>query len=154
MYRIIGADGQQYGPVPAEQLRRWFPERRVNAQTLAQLEGTAEWKPLGSFAEFANEEKVPPPVMTPPAPVSAAAARASTKLPAGICAILLGSLGIHKFILGYTGAGLIMLLVTVLSCGLAGIVMHVIGIIEGIIYLTKTDEEFVRIYVDSRREWF
>ncbi|MGD0262675.1 MAG: NINE protein [Verrucomicrobiota bacterium] len=80
--------------------------------------------------------------------------RASNKIPAGICGILLGSLGIHKFILGYTGAGLVMLLVTLLTCGLASPVMHVIGLIEGIIYLCKPDEEFVRVYVDGRKEWF
>jgi TM2 domain-containing membrane protein YozV len=82
------------------------------------------------------------------------ATRASNKIPAGICGILLGSLGIHKFILGYTGAGLIVLLATVLTCGMAGVVTHLIGLIEGIIYLTKSDEEFVRIYVDGRKEWF
>ena len=71
-----------------------------------------------------------------------------------VCGILLGSLGIHKFILGYTGSGLIMLLVTLLTCGVGGVVMHVIGLIEGIIYLTKSDEEFVRTYVDGRKEWF
>ena len=68
--------------------------------------------------------------------------------------ILLGSLGIHKFILGYTGAGAILLVVTLATCGVAGVVMHIIGLIEGIIYLTKSDEEFVRTYVDNRREWF
>ena len=47
-----------------------------------------------------------------------------------------------------------MLLVTVLTCGLAGVVTHIIGLIEGIIYLAKSDEEFVRIYVDGRKEWF
>ncbi|HEY1717854.1 MAG TPA: NINE protein [Verrucomicrobiae bacterium] len=82
------------------------------------------------------------------------AARASNKIPAGICGILLGSLGVHKFILGYTGAGLIMLLVSVLSCFILAPIMHLIGLIEGIIYLTKSDEEFVRIYVDGRKEWF
>ena len=87
-------------------------------------------------------------------PPSAISARASNKIAAGICGILLGSLGIHKFILGYTGPGLIMLLVTVLTCFLASPVMHLIGLIEGIIYLTKTDEEFVRTYVDGRKEWF
>jgi TM2 domain-containing membrane protein YozV len=66
----------------------------------------------------------------------------------------MGALGIHKFILGYTGAGLIMLLVTVLSCFMLSPLMHIIGLIEGIIYLTKSDEEFVRIYVDGRKEWF
>lgn len=76
------------------------------------------------------------------------------KIAAGVCAILLGSLGIHKFILGYTTAGLIMLLVTILTCGLGAAVMHVIGIIEGILYLSKPDEEFQRTYIDARREWF
>ncbi|MGA2787780.1 MAG: NINE protein [Verrucomicrobiota bacterium] len=88
------------------------------------------------------------------APPSAAAARASNKIPAGICGVLLGPLGIHKFILGYTGAGLIMLLVTVLSCFILWPIMHIIGLIEGIIYLCKSDEEFVRTYVDGRKEWF
>lgn len=85
---------------------------------------------------------------------SALAARASNKIPAGICGVILGGLGIHKFILGYTGAGLIMLLVSILTCGIGYGVMHIIGLIEGIIYLTKSDKEFVRTYVDGRKEWF
>ena len=76
------------------------------------------------------------------------------KIAAGICAILLGSLGIHKFILGYTTEGVIMLLLTILTCGIAGIVMTVIGIAEGIIYLTKTDEEFINTYVVNKKGWF
>jgi Domain of unknown function (DUF4190)/GYF domain 2 len=52
MFKIIGADGRQYGPVSAEQIRRWIAEGRANAQTLAQTEGSAEWKLLGSFSEF------------------------------------------------------------------------------------------------------
>ena len=155
MYKIIGTDGRQYGPVNAEQIRRWIAGNRVKTQTLAQMEGASEWKPLGSFSEFAPELKVAPPPMVPPPVVTS---RASGKIPAGIFGILLGSLGIHKFILGYTGAGLIMLLVTIVggicTCGVAAGVMHVIGLIEGIIYLCKPDEEFVRTYVDGRREWF
>lgn len=76
------------------------------------------------------------------------------KIVAGIVAILFGSLGIHKFILGYTTEGVIMLAVTVVTCGIAGIVMSVIGIIEGIMYLTKSDEEFVRTYIQSKKGWF
>jgi TM2 domain-containing membrane protein YozV len=152
MYKIVGVDGQQYGPVSAEELRRWITDKRANAQTLVQAEGSPEWKPLGSFSEFASELKViPPPIPPPP---SAVASRASNKIPAGVCGILLGSFGIHKFILGYTGAGLVMLLATILTCGIAGVVLHIIGLIEGIIYLCKSDEEFVRIYVDGRKEWF
>ena len=151
MYKIIGADGQPYGPVNAEQIRRWLAENRVNAQTLVQTESAPDWKPLGAIPEFASELKTVPPPIAPP---TVFAARASNKIPAGICGILLGSLGIHKFILGYTGAGVIMLLVTLLSCFILSPVMHIIGLIEGIIYLCKSDEEFVRTYVDGRKEWF
>ena len=154
MYKIIGADGQPYGPVNAEQIRRWIAENRVNAQTLILPDGASDWKPLSSFPEFVGETKSAPPPLSAAPPSFATASRASNKVAAGVCGILLGSLGIHKFILGYTGAGLILLLVTVLTCGIAGVVTHIIGLIEGIIYLTKSDEEFVRIYVNARREWF
>ena len=76
------------------------------------------------------------------------------KLAAGLLAIFLGSFGVHKFVLGYNTAGLIMLLVTVLTCGIAGFVMGVIGIIEGIIYLMKSPEEFDAIYLQNSKEWF
>ena len=79
---------------------------------------------------------------------------ASTKITAGLCGILLGWLGIHKFILGRTTEGVIMLLVSVLSCSTLAIVMSVIGIVEGIIYLTKTDEEFYQVYVVDEKGWF
>ena len=79
---------------------------------------------------------------------------ADKKIVAGVLAILLGSLGIHKFMLGYTTEGIIMLLVTVLTCGIAGVVMSVVGIVEGIMYLTKSDEEFVRTYIQSKKGWF
>ncbi|MFN4066500.1 MAG: TM2 domain-containing protein [Thermosynechococcus sp.] len=76
------------------------------------------------------------------------------KLAAGICGILLGTLGIHKFVLGYNTEGLIMLLVSLLTCGLVAPVMGIIGLIEGIIYLTKSDEEFYRTYIASKKGWF
>ena len=162
MFRIVGADGNTYGPVAADQVRKWIIENRANARTLAQAESAPDWKPLATFPEFAScfapppamagpREPAAPPVMgLPPAYDS----RASAKIPAGICGILLGSFGVHKFILGYTGAGLIMLLVTLLTCFLASPIMHIIGLIEGIIYLTKSDPEFVRVYVEGRKEWF
>jgi len=75
---------------------------------------------------------------------------ADKKLTAGICAILLGWLGVHKFILGYTNEGIIQLVLGIISCGLT----NIIGIIEGIIYLTKSDEEFVRTYIQAKKGWF
>jgi|SRR5579871_6594279 len=155
MYKIIGADGQQYGPVNLEQMRRWMAENRIRADTLVQTEGAAEWKPASSFPELVAELKSVPPTIGPAAlPSVLPNPRASNKIAAGVCGIILGGFGIHKFILGYTGAGLIMLLVSLLSCGVLYWVVHIIGLVEGIVYLTKTDDEFVRLYVDGRKEWF
>ena len=79
---------------------------------------------------------------------------ASKKIPAGICGILLGALGVHKFILGYTKEGVIMLLVTILTVGFGGMITGLIGLIEGIVYLVKPDDEFVATYVDGKKGWF
>jgi hypothetical protein len=54
MYRIIGADGREYGPVEREQLRQWIAEGRANGETMAVAEGTSERKPLRTFPEFAS----------------------------------------------------------------------------------------------------
>jgi TM2 domain-containing membrane protein YozV len=75
---------------------------------------------------------------------------ADKKIVAGICGILLGGFGVHKFILGYTNEGIIQIVITVLTCGMGGIV----GIVEGIIYLTKSDEDFVRTYIQNKKGWF
>ena len=80
------------------------------------------------------------------------------KILAGILAIILGGFGIHKFILGYTKEGIILLVVTlvlgILTCGIAGWVAWIIGLIEGIIYLTKSDEEFYNTYQVGKKPWF
>ena len=82
----------------------------------------------------------------------------SKRVLAGVLAIILGGLGIHKFILGYTKEGIIMLISTfvlgIITCGIAAWVVGVIGLIEGIIYLTKSDEEFVYTYQTNSRGWF
>jgi TM2 domain-containing membrane protein YozV len=73
------------------------------------------------------------------------------KIVAGVLAILLGGLGVHKFVLGYTQEGIIMLIISIISCGIVG---GLIGLIEGIIYLTKTDEEFYQTYQVGKKGWF
>lgn len=87
-----------------------------------------------------------------------AAQGANKKMAAGICGILLGGFGVHKFILGYNTEGVIMLVAWVvgmfLTCGIASIAVGVVGLIEGIIYLTKSDEEFVRTYIQNKKGWF
>ena len=54
MYKIIGADQKEYGPVTSDHIRHWIAEGRVNGQTQARAEGDEEWKPLAAFAEFAG----------------------------------------------------------------------------------------------------
>ena len=73
----------------------------------------------------------------------------SKRIVCGICGILLGGFGVHRFILGDTTGGIIRLLLSLAICG-GGL----IGLIEGIIYLTKTDEEFIQTYQVERKDWF
>lgn len=54
MYRIIGSDQREYGPVSADEVRRWIAEGRLHPKSLVRTEGATEWKPLASFAEFAG----------------------------------------------------------------------------------------------------
>ena len=77
---------------------------------------------------------------------------------AGLLAIFLGALGVHKFYLGYNRAGFIMLATSIiggiLTFGLAASVMGVISVVEGVIYLVKSQSEFDRVYVHGSRDWF
>jgi TM2 domain-containing membrane protein YozV len=75
---------------------------------------------------------------------------AEKKIVAGIFGLLLGGLAIHKFYLGYTKEGIIQIIISVFTCGLGGL----IGFIEGIIYLTKSDEDFVNTYITNKKGWF
>jgi len=110
MYKIIGADGKEYGPISTVQLRQWLKEGRVNSQTKVQAEGAADWQPLSALPEFAVE--LSPPAFTPP-PGPAATSRAKTSGMA-ITSLVLGILGMF-------------------SCGATAL----IGLILGIIALVK-----------------
>jgi len=75
---------------------------------------------------------------------------AEKKMLAGILGVLLGGLGVHRFILGDVTGGILRIVITVLTCGAGSL----IGLIEGIIYLTKSDEEFVETYINQKKGWF
>lgn len=82
----------------------------------------------------------------------------SKRVLAGILAIILGWAGVHKFVLGYTTEGVTMLVLTIVltivSCGIFSGLIGLIGLIEGIIYLTKSDEEFIYTYQTNKKGWF
>jgi len=64
MFTIIGADGNEYGPVSIEQLKGWIAAGRANGQTKARREGESEWKSLAEYPEFGVTLAGPPPVTT------------------------------------------------------------------------------------------
>jgi TM2 domain-containing membrane protein YozV len=75
---------------------------------------------------------------------------AEKKIVAGILGILLGGLGIHRFYLGDTKGGVIRIVLTLITCG----AFSIVGLIEGIIYLIKPDDEFVQTYITEGKKWF
>lgn len=106
MYKIIGADGREYGPVSAEQLREWLKQGRVNAHTQVQLDGATEWQVLGALREF-NAELAAPAVLPPPA---------SGATPGGKTS----GLAIASLVLGILG---------LVSCGATALIGLVLGIV-------------------------
>jgi len=74
----------------------------------------------------------------------------SKRVLAGVLGIVLGGLGIHRFMLGDTTGGILRIVITVITCGFGSL----LGLIEGIIYLTKSDAEFVQMYQVEKKAWF
>ena len=70
MFKIIGADGREYGPITADQLREWIAQGRATAQTRVQAEGSAQWKPLTEYLEFAAALSRALPPQPAPGPIS------------------------------------------------------------------------------------
>ena len=82
----------------------------------------------------------------------------SRRLSSGILSIVLavlglGWIGIPKFMMGFNKSGLITLLVSVCTCGAGALVFNILTLVEGIIYLTKSDEEFHQLYIAGDKEW-
>lgn len=112
MYKIIGADGKEYGPITANQLCQWVTQGRANALTKVRPEAESEWRPLGTFPEFAEALAQPPTLPNLPAAAPTAAKTSGM----AIASLVLGVLGI--------------------ACGLTTIV----GLVLGIVALTKINK--------------
>lgn len=162
MSRYYVADGMvQRGPFALPDL----PGQGLRPDMLVWKEGMEDWRRADQVAEIIFSGLLPSTPARPPStgyqpiystpPYNPAN---SNRVAAGVCGIFLGGLGIHKFILGMPGTGVLMLLLDLvggfLTCGLISAIMHAIGLIEGILYLTKGDAEFHEIYVVNKRHWF
>ena len=133
----------------------------VWGQTYQQASGQTYQQSQGPWQ--ANQAYSPPYTQQPygqpyQQPYAQAAPNTKDHVAAGLLAIFLGSLGIHKFYLGYNTPGFIMLAVTIVgsifSLGIAGLAMVVISVVEGVLYLFKSQTEFEQVYVFNKKEWF
>jgi len=148
-YWLSIGDGKTYGPYTVAELQRCRLEGRVgfDAKICQQGDNEAgneagnEWLPASTVLDFGAPPTSPPTSPPPPPPPATATGaqfhpNAKSKVAAGVLGILLGSLGIHNFYLGYTGKGLAQLLITVLTCGYGACISWIWGLIEGILILT------------------
>lgn len=140
---ISGADGGRYTFVGAEWRGDATPARGMTVDFEAQ--GTTA---VAVYRALTDSEAV-------------GGTGTKSRVTAGVLALVLGGLGIHKFYLGYTGPGLVFLLVntigwivTIFLLGLPNIALGIIAMVEGILYLTKSDEEFRQTYVVGKKPWF
>ena len=141
-------NGQAHGPYPEAQVREWVKAGQIAPDEKLNREGDANWLSLDMIPEFAADRPAAPamPIYSAPSAGTYAPGTpgAKDKMVAGILAILLGSLGVHHFYLGNTTMGIIYI---VLAC--VG-VSPILGLVDGIIYLTKPDDQFQRNY----HNWF
>ena len=132
---IVGEDGVRYNFVGAQ----WRDPYPPNQGTY--VEFGVQANPEGGVAQAIDIYR-------------ATASESKSKSSAGLFAILLGWIGIHKFYLGHPGKGIILILVGLLTIGFGLIITVPLTIIEGLIYLSKSDEDFGRIYVQEKKGWF
>ena len=127
--------------------------QQANGQTYQQSQGP--WQANQAYSRPYTQQPYGQPYQQP---YAQAAPNTKDHVAAGLLAIFLGSLGIHKFYLGYNTPGFIMLAVTIVgsifSLGIAGLAMVVISIVEGVLYLSKSQTEFEQVYVFNKKEWF
>ena len=171
MSRYYMADGMvQRGPFEVQDL----PGQGVRADTLVWKEGMDQWRRADEVEEiiFGGALRSAPPELPPgppaqlpyanPVPMGAAVPpynpQSSNRIVAGVLGIVLGTFGVHKFVLGMPGPGIAMLLISLIggifTCGIAAAIVQIIGLIEGIIYLTRSEEQFYDEYVLRKKGWF
>jgi len=139
MYKIVAADGREYGPVPPEQLRQWIVQGRANAQTRALAEGASEWKSLGAIPEFANffEPQIPPTI----SPARTARKHNSFAVAGMICGVL-SLLCCFKILTGGLGITFSLIALSQINreperyegreLAIAGIILSILGILIAI----------------------
>lgn len=134
-------NGQQIGPMSENELLAY----NLTPQTQVWQEGMPQWQPLYAFPELMakinQQSNIPPTPGIPP--VYKTSTTGKDKIAAGLLALFLGGLGIHYFYCGKSTAGLLTILLSIVTCGIWQFVMFILGIM----ILVMPQEEFENKYV-------
>lgn len=131
MWNIV-YNGQPIGPMTTEQLRAYG----LNPNTMVQQAGSDQWLPAFNFPELMA-------LIQQNNGFGYVSNSGKDKIVAGILALLIGSLGIHYFYIGKTTAGIITIILSLVTCGF----WSIITLIQGIIMLTMDQQQFDHKYV-------
>ena len=150
---FLGDGGVQRGPFEINELAA----QGLRSDTLVWKQGMPQWQQAGMIPELQSllQTYQQPTQSAASVPIAYSNMPAyqpaqSKKVLAGVMGIMFGGWGVHKFILGMPVAGVLQIVITFATCGIGGL----IGLIEGIIYLTKSDEQFYYQYMVQKRQWF
>jgi TM2 domain-containing membrane protein YozV len=158
-YYAVG--GKQLGPVSQPQLKDLAASGKLPPASLVWTDGMPNWVAAHTIPGLFDSAS---PGTLPAAMPKTLSDASTTKIVAGVCGILLGQFGVHKFVIGMTTPAVVMLAVTLggyalapctfFASLLAPTTMHAIGLIEGILYLVKSDQEFHQRYMVEKHDWF
>ena len=130
---ISGDDGNKYS----------FDPKKLKSESTPKAGSRVDFQPSGDSATAIYIEQ--------------GASVFSKRLIAGLFGIILGVFGVHKFFLGFIKQGVIMLVISLLGFILLGLptsIIALIGLIEGIIYLARSNEDFEQNYIQGNKGWF
>ena len=152
---VLGEDGNRYNLLLSEWRESAAPDRGNVVDYEINEDGQA-------VSVYLDPSYAPTPAAVPYHAPTPATVYTKSKVAAALLAFFLGMLGVHKFYLGYGTQGVILLIATIIGWATAIlfvgfiilIAVAVVCLIEFVIYLTKSDEDFHRIYVENRKPWF
>lgn len=156
---FVAHNGQQLGPFEPAQIKQMAASSQIRLDTLLWKEGMSNWVAAQTIPGLFPQMPPTIPVAAPAIPVATAAAplavpyeesptptrrkrrsRGKSKTTAGVLGILLGGIGVHKFYLGTWGWGILYVLF------FWTYIPAIVGFIEGILFLTKSEEDFDEKY--------